>query len=153
MKSTEHSSGKPLRHLPNWLFYTIAIAAFIGFLDSSYLTVNHYSGAELNCSLTKGCGEVTTSEYSKIFGIPLALLGMLYYISVLITAFAYFDTKKKVLLKLLLPLTSAGILASAYFVYLQLFVIHAICQYCMLSAITSTLLFILAIISFKYSNK
>ena len=142
-----------MKQLPRWLVLSFIIIAFIGFLDASYLTVKHYTGASITCTLTDGCDEVTNSKYSQLFNIPVALLGMLYYLSVLILSLLYFDTKNPKLGKLILPLTCAGLLASAWFVYAQIFLIKAICQYCMVSALTSTTLFILGLITLKYYGK
>lgn len=138
--------------LPNWLIYMILAVAFLGFIDASYLTISHYTGSELNCTLTQGCGEVTSSEYSKIFGTPVALLGLLYYLTVLIGTLLYYDTRNFKIIQLLRPLSLAGFLFSAWFVYVQIFLIQAICQYCMLSAITSTILFILGLVTLKYNK-
>lgn len=149
MKNSEQSSEKQLA-LPKWLIFSFIAVSFIGFIDSSYLTVSHYSGIGVNCTLTEGCGEVTTSEYSKVFGIPLALIGMLYYLTMLIGALLYFDTKNEKIIEVLRIFVWGGLLGSIYFVYLQLVVIQAICEYCMLSAVTSTLLFIFGLLTFKY---
>ena len=139
--------SQPLPH-PLRVSKTIAIAfliiAAIGFFDASYLTFQHFFSGPLPC-LTGGCEIVTTSEYSTIIGIPVALLGALYYFSQLILLIAYFESKSLVPLKLAAQISIAGLLASLYFVSLQLFIIKAICQYCMLSAITSTLLFFLGL--------
>lgn len=130
-----------LKKLPNWLLWGLIIVSFIGFLDATYLTILHYTGADALCSVG-GCNEVLTSEYSKIFGIPMALLGLIYYISVFLLSVFYYESRNTKVLKILSLYTIVGFLASAYFVYLQLFVIGKICQYCMLSATTSTILFI-----------
>ena len=113
----------------------------VGFLDATYLTVEHYRGITPPCSF-RGCETVLASRYNEFFGVPVALFGALYYLTLIILSIAYLDSNKISLLKYASYCTPAGLLASGYFVYLQLFVIHAICQYCMLSAGTSTLLFI-----------
>lgn len=122
------------------------VISFLGFLDATYLTVSHYQGADLNCNILEGCDEVTTSKYSTIFGIPVALFGMGYYLSIMLLSLLFIDTKNGKILKVLPYLTIVGLLASIWFVYLQIFVIEAICIYCMGSATTSTLIFILGII-------
>lgn len=137
------------KKLPKWLVWTFIIVSFVGFLDSGYLTISHFTGAELNCSILKGCDTVTTSKYSEVLGIPVALFGMLFYLTVLIGSLLYVDTKNPKIFKFIQPLTVLGFLASLYFVFLQFFVIKAICQYCMLSALTSTLLFIVGLFYLK----
>lgn len=139
--------------LPKWLILGFILVSFLGFLDASYLTINHYSGTTPDCTLIAGCGEVTTSKYATILNIPVALLGMFYYLTVLITSLLYFDTKNSKIIRIFLPLTSVGFLASAWFVAAQIFIIKSICQYCMLSALTSTILFIFGLLTLKYYGK
>ena len=125
------------------------IIAFIGFADASYLTAKHYNNEAVTCSLTQGCEAVTTSSYATIGPVPVALLGALYYLTIVLGSAMVLDTKNTRLLRMLSLFTSTGFLASVYFVALQLFVIKAICLYCMGSALTSTLLFALGIYTYR----
>src|SRR3989338_8628205 len=142
MTNLEVSSNKPAAP-SNWLPFAFLIVSAFGFADATYLTTKHFLGAPVACSILKGCEQVTTSPYSLIFSIPVALLGSVYYLTILILSVIYLDSRKPSVLKLLAHLTPFGFLASLYFVYLQIFVIKAICLYCMVSADTSTVLFIL----------
>lgn len=149
-----HSSPSPHSSItiPNWLIWSLITVSFLGFLDASYLTVAHYTGSRLNCSIIKGCDVVTTSAYSEIFGIPVALLGIFYYLTVLILSLLYFDSRNRTILKFIFPLTCLGLLASAWFMYAQFFLIKALCQYCIVSATTSTGLFVLGFLTFRKSR-
>lgn len=118
------------------------IVSALGLLDAGYLTYKHYLGGVPPCTI-HGCEVVLTSAQSEIAGIPVALLGALYYATILLLSLAYLFSKKEMVIRHAAYLTPAGFLASLYFVYLQLFVIGAICLYCMASATTSTILFIL----------
>lgn len=120
------------------------VFATIGFGDATHLTVTHYTGADLRCGPSGGCNTVTSSPYSVFFGVPVALLGALYYGAIILLSVGYLDTKKEKILQVLSLLPITGMLASLWFIYLQLFVIHAICIYCMVSAGTSTMLFLLS---------
>ena len=154
MTTLDSSSEMQSTHLPKWLIWSLIIVSFIGFLDASYLTIAHYTGLALRCSVFSGCDQVTTSPYSVVLGVPVALMGVFYYLSILMATLFYFDTRKPYLPKYIAWATNAGLVASFWFVFLQLFVIKAICQYCMISAVTSTLLFIFGIIIIKkYGNK
>jgi uncharacterized membrane protein len=135
--------------IPNWLLFSFIILAAIGFADATYLTVEYFAGTPVTCSILKGCEQVTTSHYSLFFGQPVALLGSLYYLSILILTAIYFQTRQKSFFLLANILTFFGFLISLRFVYLQVFVIRALCIYCMTSAGTSTLLFILSLVSLK----
>ncbi|MDP3902252.1 MAG: vitamin K epoxide reductase family protein [bacterium] len=128
------------RHLKIAAIIFLIISA-LGFLDAAYLAIDHYRGNIPPCTI-QGCEIVLTSAQSKIAGVPVALLGALYYFTLLILSIAYLDKKNEALIKIASKLTPLGFVASLYFVYLQFFTIKAICQYCMVSATTSTLLFI-----------
>lgn len=153
MTNLETSSETPLTHLPKWLIWSLIIVSFIGFLDASYLTIAHYTGLALRCSVFTGCDQVTTSQYSEILGVPVALLGVFYYLTILLATLFYFDSRKDWLPRYIAWATCAGLAASVWFVVLQIFVIKAICEYCMISATTSTLLFIFGIIIVKKYGK
>lgn len=112
-------------------------------MDASYLTTNHYLGEKVACSVVAGCEIVLTSKYSEIFGIPVALLGVLYYSAVFILAYVILVSQSEKAFKLLSAIIGVGMLATLYFVGLQLLVIKAICQYCMISAFATTILVIL----------
>lgn len=114
--------------------------------------MGHYTGAELSCGLTGGCSEVLGSEYSVVFGVPVALGGAIYYLTAFILMMLYSDIKSAKVLRLVAPLTVLGLFASGYFLYIQAFVIGEYCQYCLLSAVTSTGLFILGLFTLKYKK-
>lgn len=132
-----------------WYPFTILGVSIIGFFDSAYLTIQHYTQFTLPCTITHGCDLVTKSEYSSIMGIPVALLGALYYLAIFLAVYIIIETKKTEYLRFIAIATTFGFLFSAWFVYLQFFVILAICQYCMLSAFTSTTMFVASIVYFS----
>jgi len=132
-----------------WYPFTILGVSILGFIDATYLTIQHYTQFTLPCTITHGCDLVTKSEYSSIMGVPVALLGALYYLAIFLGVYIILETKKYDYLRFVAIATTGGFLFSAWFVYLQFFVIHAICQYCMLSAITSTTMFAASIVYFS----
>lgn len=126
-------------------------ASFVGFLDSAYLTVTHFIGEPVACGFFTGCELVTSSSYSAIAGVPIALFGALYYLFWVLLGVWYLDSRNPVFFTLL-PLTSAGFVASLILIGIQVFIINAICIYCLLSAASSTALFILSFIIRKASR-
>lgn len=124
------------------LLWIIVIVAFLGFLDATYLTVQHYMNTVPPCSATQGCERVLTSQYATVAGIPVALGGVLFYLAVFVLAFWMTMNGFRKAVPLLFGLTIIGLVTSAVLVYLQLGVLKAICLYCMGSAISSTLLFV-----------
>jgi len=126
--------------------------AFLGILDTGYLAYEHFSGVVPPCTIN-GCERVLTSEYAVIFGVPLGLWGLAFYSSVLTLAvLSYFWESRKTFL-ILLSTTAIGFLMSLGFVYIQLFVLKAICMYCMISAATATALFALTLYLFIILRK
>jgi uncharacterized membrane protein len=124
-----------------WIAWVVVALALVGFFDATYLAAENYFGGTPPCFIATGCEEVTTSEYSKLFGVPVAIFGSIYYFLIFILGIFFAEGRKRKHLSSIWILSGLGFLASVYFVYLQLFVIDAICTYCMISAITSTLIF------------
>jgi len=127
--------------------------SFIGFLDSAYLTATHYSGVLAPCIIVHGCDTVTTSSYSQIGGIPVALLGALYYLCVFLLILAFLDTKKRIFFVVARILTLVGFLFSLWFLYVQAALLHAYCIYCLGSLTTSTILFTGTLVIFFQKKK
>lgn len=125
------------------LLLTILGLSFIGFADATFLAIKHYTGAPIPCSFLDGCDTVTSSIYSTVAGIPVALLGSLFYLTVFVLILFYLQEQKEWLVKTVWFLSLLAFIASLVFVYLQGFVIGSWCQYCLVSALTSTLIFVL----------
>lgn len=142
MMNLEKSLKMPLIP-PKFVVYLLLVLSLIGFLDADYITVKHYLGVPLTCSVFEGCEKVTSSQYAVVGNIPVALFGAAYYLSILIFVILYLDTGRAGLIKYVSRFSVVGFLASLWFIYLQLFVIKAICFYCVVSAIASTMIFIL----------
>jgi uncharacterized membrane protein len=105
--------------------------AMVGLLISAYLTWIHYMGVAPVCvGGSGGCETVQTSSYATIFGVPVAVLGLVGYAGLLFSALLRGEAG--VYLAFLVALV--GTLFSAYLTYLELFVIHALCQWCLASA-------------------
>lgn len=133
------------------LLLTSLILAFLGFLDASYLTILHYKNVVPPCSIAHGCETVLTSQYATLFGIPIALFGVLFYVAIMALIILLLDLKTKAYLVGLILITSAGILVSAFLVYLQAFALHAFCQYCLTSEGINLLLFLTTLTAYKSS--
>lgn len=116
--------------------------SFLGFLDATYLTVKHYLGTSLVCAIFSGCDVVTTSKYSEVLGLPISLLGAVYYLSMFFFLVYYLDSNKSKVLSLASYVTITGFIASMTLMYIQGFVLKALCLYCIFSASTSTILFL-----------
>lgn len=105
--------------------------AVVGLLISAYLTWVHYMGVVPVCvGGGGGCQSVQSSSYATIFGIPVAMIGLVGYSGLLFSA----SLRGEVGVYLGFLVALVGTLFSAYLTYLELFVIHAICEWCVASA-------------------
>ena len=121
----------------------IILLAFFGILDTAYLTWEHYSNSIPPCStnIFIDCGKVLNSQYSVVFGIPLALVGLVNYLVLMGFVVLSIKAGKKIFRYLSLLQTLVGLVVSVYLMYLQFFVIGSICLYCTASALISFGLF------------
>jgi len=125
----------------------IFVLANIGLLVSLYLLWTYVSGAPIVCS-SGGCEVVRASPYSHLFGIPLPVFGVIFYIviiifSLLVGIWQHFPDNK--IKRIILIVAFFGFVYSVYLTYLEAFVIHGFCDWCMASAIISALIFVLSI--------
>jgi uncharacterized membrane protein len=124
--------------------------AVIGFGVATYLTVVHYVGFQLlACSGAHGghssCQTVQSSQWSELAGIPVALLGLIGYIGILGSLLVP-DREESRLATL--GLTLIGFAFSGYLTYRELYSIHAICEWCVSSAVILTILFVCAVVRY-----
>jgi uncharacterized membrane protein len=126
------------------LYVTAAIVSLIGLADAIYLTVEHVTGQSVRCTIVAGCSEVLSSPYAVVAGVPLAMIGAAAYFTVFslatLAAFGY-----RFAAKLLTALVLVMFLVSLWLFYLQAFVIHAFCQFCLLSAAVATALTVIVL--------
>ena len=126
--------------------WAAVFVALCGLADAVYLTVHHYTEEKVPCSIISGCEQVLTSQYAEMFGIPTALFGALaYFVAFCLALLAAFGNRKMWFVYGLM--TTVMFIFTVYLVYLQGIVIEAFCQFCLLSAITTTVLFIIALVS------
>jgi uncharacterized membrane protein len=117
----------------------------MGIAISSYLAYYYIYAQPVPCTI-HGCETVRQSEYAKMFGIPTPLYGVAFYVTFAIIAGLKLAQKNLPYHHILLKLMGiGGFLFSAYLTYLEAYVIHAWCIWCVASAIIATLLFITTI--------
>ncbi len=142
------SSAEPQQRI-GWSYLITALLSLIGLADSIYLTVEHLTGQSLRCTIISGCSEVLSSPYSHIGNLPLAALGAMAYFTVfdlsILAAFGYRFARP-----LLAALVGVMFLMTLWLLYLQAFVIHHFCQYCLLSAAVTVFLTIVLIIAWRH---
>ena len=137
--------------------FIFIILILIGLGVSFYLTFLHFSQTSAICGsneIFNNCDSVLESEYAEILGIPIALLGIVFYFSTLILFLFSIFKKNKIFINLLFFAEIIGIIFSAIFTYIQFFIIKALCPYCLTSAIVTLILFLLSFyLKIKYNKK
>jgi uncharacterized membrane protein len=118
----------------DWRFFDL-VAILLGVLATGiagYLTITHYEEGLLVCSVVNGCETVQSSEYAMVGPVPVALLGLIASVAMLGIAIArrvrpeWSETATMALFGLAL----AGVIFLLYLTYLEIWVIEAICQWC-----------------------
>lgn len=130
----------------------ISFLAIAGLTDSIYLLVKHLTGEDVTCIASSGCSEVLSSSYSKIGSIPLGAVGALgYFIAFSLALLTAFGNRSA---RTLLRLHVTGMFcATLWLLYVQAYILHAFCDYCLLSAALTTAITMLVVISWFLGKK
>jgi len=121
---------------------TLLVLAVVGLGIASYLTYVHYAGIKPACTAGESCTKVQTSVYSKLAGVPVALIGLLGYIAILSSLLLPEGENARLAT---MAFTLIGFGFSAYLTYRELFSIHAICEWCASSAGIMTVMMCLSV--------
>ena len=131
---------------------TIALLALVGFFVALYLWLHALGvGGPLKCG-TGECDTVQTSRWGVFLGLPVAFYGVVGYFAIFIVAIVALRPAARLQRDwslLLVALASGGLLFTAYLTYIELFVIHAICRWCVGSAVIITAIWIVSLLSLR----
>ncbi len=134
---------------PSWLL----AAALVGLGDTLYLSYYHLLGITPGCAL-HGCEIVLNSVYATPLGVPMAYLGVIFYAFMFfLGALLVIDPTSKGLRLGVLAYAAIGLLSSLCFETIQVTIIHAICMYCAISALTTLALFCIAVWHFRATRR
>ncbi len=153
-RSIEHREGH--RHGGDKLIALVWIArllALAGFLDATYLTAVHLSGGEVACGPNGGCDIVLASRFATVGGVPLAAIGIVYYVVANLLAWTPAQRWSRGVAGAFASLTGAAFAASATLFWIQASVLHAWCRYCLASAGITTLLFACALALLRVAGR
>ncbi len=117
-----------------------------GLVVASYLSIVELQGGVPVCGPVSGCVEVANSPYSRIAGIPVAVFGVVLSVILLVAALGWWKTGDRRLLALHYGLSLVGVTFEAYFMFLQVFVIEAVCVWCASYGISLVLRFVIALL-------
>jgi uncharacterized membrane protein len=125
----------------------IALLSLAGLADATYLLQHVESGTPLLCTIgnLSGCNIVTTSQYSSLFGIPVAGYGALFYGFLFVLAALELCMFDRVLRRTFVWVSGTGLLVAIYLTGIQFFVIKASCVYCLASSVITLLIFIVSL--------
>jgi dihydroorotate dehydrogenase/uncharacterized membrane protein len=130
-------------------FLLLILLSIFGIADASYLTYEHYQQVIPPCTVNRlfpiasDCGKVLRSSYSVVFGIPVAVFGIVQYSLLLIALVFLIIYRKKIFTYWLIFQSLNGAIFSLFFMYVQIVILKSICLYCTLSALISFLIFFL----------
>ena len=110
--------------------------ALVGLGIATYLTIAHYSGGDPVCAVAHGCATVQQSDYAALAGVPVAVLGLFGYLALLVALAGDGEAWRTAAAFL----SIAGLGFSAWLTYVEVGVLHAICIWCVGSAICMTVL-------------
>jgi uncharacterized membrane protein len=129
----------------------VILLGLFAFSVSLYLSITHYLGFTVPCNVTHGCEVVLTSKYSMLFGLPLAVWGVVFYTGVIFSSLL--ANHYRLWRKIVTGLLSLGALGSLTFLAIQIFVLHKVCQYCLAVDLTTLILFLWDINIEYYTNQ
>ncbi len=124
------------------LHRALVVLALVGIGIASYLTYVHYRGLSPICAIDQGCEKVQSSRYAKVGGVPVPLIGLIGYVAIFVSLFVRGEWARLATAGMAI----GGFAFSVYLTSLELFQIHAICQWCVGSAIVMTAIAVLATI-------
>ncbi len=144
----------------DWLTLLLVLLTVAGLGVSAYLMWGYtVPGATLSCGGSSGCETVKNSIYANFLGIPLPVVGLGVYSALLMLIAAQNHpavTKKgwvPYIALAIFGISFTGVLYSAYLTYIELYVIYAICRWCIASAVIMVVIFFLSIFNLQKSNQ
>ncbi|HEX8141549.1 MAG TPA: vitamin K epoxide reductase family protein [Pyrinomonadaceae bacterium] len=152
IKEEKHAvDPRPFGGLRGLLYGAAALLALLGLADAVYLTINHLTGQSARCTVTGGCNEVLGSTYASVGGFPIAALGALaYFAAFSLATLALFGYRQaQTLFAIIVGLM---FLTTLWLLFVQAFILHKYCEYCLFSA-AITLLLSGIVVALRYQSK
>ena len=148
--SATDAGRPPGRPVPAWVMGASAILVVIGLADAAYLTVTHFTTTvHLACSGsgTIDCEKVTTSPQAYILGIPVAVLGLVFFVVYAgLSTPAAWRSPEPLVRYARLAWAIGGVCTVVYLIYAELFEIDAICLWCSLVHLVTIALFVVVVV-------
>jgi uncharacterized membrane protein len=131
-----------------WLYRISVAFVILGLLVSIYMTIYKVTSNDSMCLGSGDCSTVNASRYSEVNGIPVAAIGILGYLSILVVL--YFENRNSFFKQngtlLIFGMALTGFLFSVWLIYVEVALLKAICPFCVTSQVSMTIIFILSVI-------
>lgn len=149
------AAARPEVVRPRWLMPSSLVLSVLGLVLSAYLTYEHFTGSKsliCNNTQTVNCLQVTTSQWSRLLGMPVAVLGLAYFVAMTLLCLpVVWRRAPRAVDQLRLGMAFVGLLMVFYLVWAELFKIHAICLWCTGVHITTFVLLVVLTIGAIFS--
>lgn len=139
---TRQRTSSKSRRADAWLWAPILLSV-AGIGISGYLVAKRFTGGGLACSRWAQCDVVNNSMYAVLYGVPVSVIGLAGYLLLLavgVAALRSHGANRRRLLALALLLALGGVAFSAYLTYVEIYLIQALCSWCVASAVVILLL-------------
>ena len=123
----------------------IIILSLLGIFVSGYLTYTHFSGEPVYCGGSNSCELVNSSRFAYLGPIPVSLLGLIGYVVILLLSLIPTQEDRQWPAQLIFGVALIGVMFQLYLSYIEVFVLRAICWWCVSSQIIILLIFILSL--------
>ena len=134
--------------MDKWLFRISVALTIIGLAVSIYMTIYKLTDNQSMCIGNGGCSKVNSSVYAEVYGIPVAVLGIVGYAALM--AMLFIENRNSFLqtngTMIVFGMALIGFLFTLYLIYVEAALIHALCPFCLTSQVAMTLFFVLSVI-------
>lgn len=129
-------------------WWSSLVLSLVGLIDSVYLTWVKVAGAYDSCIGIGRCDIVNQSRFSELWGQPVALFGALTYLGLILLLLGehFLPGRQEPIRIIFFGISLIGVLFSAYLTYIEVAILHAICPYCVISAVVITIVWIISIV-------
>jgi uncharacterized membrane protein len=127
----------------HWKTRALIVLGFLGIIISVYLTLKAHDPASVACSIGGSCEKVLSSKYAWLVGLPISAYGIFWYLAALILVYLTFIQQDGIPSYYTKTWSAVGLLFSLGLLYVEAFIIHAYCTWCMASLVVVALIFIL----------
>ncbi|GAB4504689.1 MAG: hypothetical protein Fur0043_16830 [Anaerolineales bacterium] len=134
--------------MDKWLYRISLALAMIGLLVSVYMTIYKITSNDALCLGSGDCSTVNASRYSEVYGVPVAAVGIVGYLAILLTL--WWEGKHPFFVRnaplLVFGMALTGFLFTVYLIYVEFALLKAICPFCLASQIAMTFLFLISLV-------